>query len=621
MADLTNFPELTDEMLQKFIGHALQQATKEDTRSPLSSGLLTAGLAMMAGSRGRSFGEALGQGGLLGLQAYGAQKELAKKDPTQMISLLNSIEDLKANREMGQLFKGLGPQTSGSPQFQPAPGLPTDTPQQLRGMFNRGDIDLSPNAVTGKPVPPAEQSGLYGSMVTPPPTFTGNVPSVERLYPLLARPKTSAAAQNLAEILGYKPQTVAPGATVMVGGKPTYTAPNVGEGQTVDAAGNAAFINNYLQNIEAIKKATARGTKSGELPFEPPTPVPTGRPGETQLMSREGQIAIGNRNAAPFLQPPTQQPAQPAGLPATPEMQDFLAQNGVPNRIDPNTGQLVIGKAADAYSRPEASQRPLGPLGVPAQPTPQGPPPRMGVDPGKVAEAVATKTGEAPIAIQQSAQTGANTDFITNEFRPTMAQGQQAVKSIAGLDVLDNLPNTKTGWGMTGPVYGARVLEGLGMAPQAAKDLATNATIFHKTVQSEVNRKLMEAKGVQTEGDAQRAALLYSQLTDTNTANQFTRDIARAQHNQEVAKAKFYSSGYTDALKGGDPYVLEAKWREQQKSIFDDPVMKKWAIKEAPAKEKSGEMVSTGAPPPGAVVDGFQFKGGNPNDKKNWVKQ
>jgi hypothetical protein len=66
--------------------------------------------------------------------------------------------------------------------------------------------------------------------------------------------------------------------------------------------------------------------------------------------------------------------------------------------------------------------------------------------------------------------------------------------------------------------------------------------------------------------------------------------------------------------------VLEAKWREQQKSVFDDPAMKKWAIKEAPAKEKSGEMAPTAAPPPGAVVDGFRFKGGNPKDQNAWEK-
>jgi hypothetical protein len=122
-------------------------------------------------------------------------------------------------------------------------------------------------------------------------------------------------------------------------------------------------------------------------------------------MSRAGQIAIGNRNAERFLQP-TQQPSPPTGLQPTAELQDYLAKNGIPNRIDPNTGQLLIGKAADAYSRPEASQRPLGPLGASAQPTPQGPPPRMGVDPGKVAEAVATKTAEAPIEQESKYQQG-----------------------------------------------------------------------------------------------------------------------------------------------------------------------------------------------------------------------
>jgi hypothetical protein len=155
MAEITNYPELTDELINKFIGQALQQAMRPaDTGSPISSGLLTAGLAMMAGSRGRSFGEALGQGGLLGLQAYGGAQEAQKKDPMQMINLLTAVQGLK-DRQLNQQSMANFRAATG-PQPVPAQYVPQS--------------DVGPGDYTGPVTPP-----MTPQMVAPATTAPANL--------------------------------------------------------------------------------------------------------------------------------------------------------------------------------------------------------------------------------------------------------------------------------------------------------------------------------------------------------------------------------------------------------------------------------------------------------------
>jgi hypothetical protein len=104
-----------------------------DTRAPMSQGLIAAGLGMLAGSRGKSFGEALGQGGLLGFQAMNEERTRQQKDPAQQIALANSVIGLQQNlQNMRALrdFQGegrtpqLGPQSDFAPGEAPGPVTP-----------------------------------------------------------------------------------------------------------------------------------------------------------------------------------------------------------------------------------------------------------------------------------------------------------------------------------------------------------------------------------------------------------------------------------------------------------------------------------------------------------------
>jgi hypothetical protein len=569
-----------DELIKK----ALEQYNKPQTE-PWRTGLATMAMGLLANNRGNLW-EGLGRGGLLGMEAMQQERTRQQKDPAAMISLLNAVEEFKGNRDMANLFKGLGPQVSGPAQFQPAPGMPQDAPQQAYGMASRDDFSPSPNAVLGRPLSQPEQSGYMGSMVTPQPRFTGNVPTPEQLMQHIANPKRTAAAHNLADMLGYKTENVPGGATRFVGGQPTYTAPMQTEGMITDASGVSRKVPGWLENKAEIEKTLAGAKKSGEDPYAPAVPVPTGnqdKPGETVLVSPQAQRAIGTQNAIPFLAPPQQAPQQ-APQPLRPPNPAY----GPPN-LPPEVGGawndwVNAGRPGGRFKidiAPGAPPLPNVPGSADQQPS------RIGVAAGPVAEKVAEVTRTAPPEIQKTAQTGANTDFIANEYRPTLVAAQSAVRSKATLDVLDN-KDVRTGWGTTTAALAGNVLVGMGMAPDAVKSFVTDSQIFHKQVQTEVNRKMVLNKGQQTEGDAGRAALIESQLTDTEQANQFTRDMARAQYNQEIAKAKFYSANYAEAIRSGNPFALEEKWRDLQPSLFADPAMKKWAVREAPAKTVEG---------------------------------
>jgi hypothetical protein len=345
MADL-NFPELTDEMLQKFIGHALQQATKEDTRSPLSSGLLTAGLAMMANSRGRNFGEALGQGGLLGLQAYGAQKELAKKDPTQMISLLTAVEGLKTGQQNRQLQKEImGAMGQQQPsQFVPAEGMP-DLRQAAYGMFDRG-------------ASPEGQSGYLGSMQAPP-AGPMNIGLPLALRMSMSQDKTGMGETGrliLKQLTDL--QKVGGGESLVgqttLGGPVTslMTRPKLPEGMQEGPGGSAQVIPEYLKSLTAIKAAESGGTASGALPFKA-GPVPLAGGGSVDTTEQIGLVARQFNIPVPIARelvnsgiPPGQWPAAAAAMKNLMGAQQ-VGQTGVMN-VGPSGVQTQPGTPAGA---------------------------------------------------------------------------------------------------------------------------------------------------------------------------------------------------------------------------------------------------------------------------------
>jgi LysM repeat protein len=167
-------------MLQRYLAQAMQAMAKPpDPNEALRSGLLSAGLGMMAGSRGRSFGEALGQGGLLGLQAYGETKAAQQKDPAKMIALATAMQGMQDRRLNQQSLANF--RTATGPQPVPAQYVPQS--------------DVGPGDYTGPVTPP-----MTPQMVAPATTAPANLTrDVMQRFLLDQSPQVQAMAKNWLE--------------------------------------------------------------------------------------------------------------------------------------------------------------------------------------------------------------------------------------------------------------------------------------------------------------------------------------------------------------------------------------------------------------------------------------
>jgi len=195
----------------------------------------------------------------------------------------------------------------------------------------------------------------------------------------------------------------------------------------------------------------------------------------------------------------------------------------------------------------------------------------LGVGPDPITQ----KAREAAVDTSARAQQGVNEDFIKGSYRPTLDLGASAKQTIGQLDAIERL-ELQTGWSKGVQARAAQILNGLGVAPKDAQRLAAKAETFYSIVGAQNWQLLAEQKGPQTEGDARRAALVFSQVGNTTAANQFIRDLSRAVAMQRVEKADFYRKALPAAQQAGDLSRVEAAWAEKQGSIFDYPFMQRW---------------------------------------------
>jgi hypothetical protein len=259
------------------------QGDTQDTHSPLSAGLMTAGLAMMAGGRGKSLVETLGSGGLLGLQAATQERERVKKDPTQQIALANAITQLQGTMQdramLKDIFKPQGAQGPQAPEFVPAQGLPGRL--EGFGMFDRGMTGT--DFATGKPT---GLSGYLGSMQTP--QQGGGFPNLTQEQAFrLGMSKTPAYAEmgrfalkEMNDLQKVGPQEGVYGVNKLNPNQPprqlVAPGPKLPEGVTIGPGGQAQMVENLDKVIAQISEATAAGTARGKAPYEQATLPTTG---------------------------------------------------------------------------------------------------------------------------------------------------------------------------------------------------------------------------------------------------------------------------------------------------------------------------------------------------------
>lgn len=178
-----------------------------------------------------------------------------------------------------------------------------------------------------------------------------------------------------------------------------------------------------------------------------------------------------------------------------------------------------------------------------------------------------------PNPIETRATEGLNDDFIKNGYRPIMDAARSADAVLARVGALQrNGALDKTGWGMTQRAYAANLLGAFGV--KDAQAFAGDAQTFNKFLMDTNWELLNQAKGPQTEGDAQRALQTFAQLGNTPQANKFILDFTSATQKLVKEKAKFYS----DAARGNraDLSAIEGAWMERAPSLWDMPELRKW---------------------------------------------
>ena len=279
------------------------------------------------------------------------------------------------------------------------------------------------------------------------------------------------------------------------------------------------------------------------------------------LLSEQERFTNNQRAGAPVVPAGAAAPGTPTDLNAPPV--------GVGGRdpIDARMAQLAYGKPeafrydanGNIVANPQVQEYERGKAAAGAS--------RVDVNMGKV---------------ETSARIGSNDDFIKNVYRPTLDRAAMAQKSNANIRALRGLSiASKTGWGTEAKAKAAEILLGLGMKNDEAYSYAADAQKFKSVVGESVWQLLAAQKGPQTEGDAKRAQEVYQRLGNLPEANEFISDVMEAGNNRSISEARFYRKGYSGALDKGDLSQLERDWAESgdgARSIWDDPVMKKWRV-------------------------------------------
>ncbi len=132
-----------------------------------------------------------------------------------------------------------------------------------------------------------------------------------------------------------------------------------------------------------------------------------------------------------------------------------------------------------------------------------------------------------------------------------------------------------SGWGTETAAAVANVLGTLGV-PQAGR-FAASAQQFQSAAMDRLWTTLNEAKGMQTEGDAARAAQTFAQLKNRPEANQYILDLAQAVAERDKLKAQFYSQSLPIAQQKGDLQEVDREWRKRAPSVFSMPSMRAWS--------------------------------------------
>lgn len=254
----------SEEDLLKLKNQVLNQQ-QANPREPLISGLLSAGLGILANSRNTSPWEAIGKGGLLGLDAMTQARQRQTKDPMAQLSAMGALQGIAEKIQMAkddarlmQRYPGLM-QQGGQPQEQ--------GPEPLG--FAAQDAPPMPQGMPGAMPPGQGAPGAYG--VDP-----------ELIALALSR---SPRAQALAKLFDERSKPFE-----LSSGQQRYTmGPNGAQvvAENVDTnkprydreSGRAAFVPGAAEELARAKELETGVTERIKAALAPPVRVPDGQGG------------------------------------------------------------------------------------------------------------------------------------------------------------------------------------------------------------------------------------------------------------------------------------------------------------------------------------------------------
>lgn len=178
--------------------------------------------------------------------------------------------------------------------------------------------------------------------------------------------------------------------------------------------------------------------------------------------------------------------------------------------------------------------------------------------------------------IKQQSQIALNDNWIKSTYQPVKDAGNTATDLQNSIQAMRNI-DFNSGWGAESKANAAAFLEGLGVNVGSSKLYAANAQKFQSIAMDRLLTTLGAQKGPQTEGDAQRAQQTFAKLNNTPEANQFVLDFAQAKANMDQAKASFYDSALPVVQQKGDLTAADRAWRKVGYSVWNDPILQKWA--------------------------------------------
>lgn len=511
-------------------------------------GLLATGLGMLASNRaGVTTGQAIGQGGLLGMNAYAnaqAAQQKAAQDAMQQQLWQQQIESGKVDEQTKQLALAQARQRMGFiNQLLGGGTLGGDT-------SGTGDTGAAP-----APAPAADVGGvpLGGTGDTSGAAATsGTAPGVP---PILAAPAGAAAPAAPDAGAGIGGATAAalnaPTLAAQAAAQPAVAAAQqVGAPQHVTAA--ASMIPPQLQKAAAADLMFNDGKNMGTM-LKPNISMQSNG---ALLDQSTGQIVgwapvvdSGTGRAYMMQNGPD---GKPALLPVAGSAENQRSIEQTKADVAANAGYSEINDPANPGQKIRVSNQWLN------------------QHPGIVTQA-------SPVDI--SSMTDVNKDFITNDYRPAIDAAKGAADDlgqIAAMRVID----PSTGWGADAKAKAAAVLTSLHVAPDSVQEYASNAQKFANVAMSKLQQNLALQKGPQTEGDAQRASKTFASLENTPQANAFILDYAQAQAEMKQRQADYLQQALVIAQQNHIPFnQVMQNWRKVQGSIWDNPVMSKWAPK------------------------------------------